>query len=57
MNQNYLLPLIEEKNGLALDHWEALALALARCNQTHVDMAYQCLLKNVNDLEQKKTKS
>lgn len=54
MNQNYLLPLIEEKNGLALDHWEALALALARCNQTHVDMAYQCLLKNVNDLEQKK---
>lgn len=55
MNQNYLFPLVAEKGGLNLDHWEALALALARCNQAHVDQAYQDLLKIDTELEQKKT--
>lgn len=54
MNHNYLFPLVVEKSGLALDAWEALALMLARCNHAHVDQAYQCLLKKVTELEQKK---
>ena len=54
MIHNYSFPLVVENNGLVLDHWETLALTLARCNHGQVDQAYQCLLKKVTDLDQKK---